>query len=182
MCSGKSSTMFQQATRACFAGSKVDIVVYSGSQRKKTTKNTLFSHNTPLQLPSPADSHLNIAEYTSIQSYLDSKPDAKYVGIDEGQFFTDLRPGVEYLMQKGVHVYISALNGDFRLRPWTSVSNLLPIVTHIHMLRAVCPLCKNNHTDANYNKLVKRTDVPADTPHIGDVDMYISTCWKHFHS
>lgn len=185
MCSGKSSAMFRQATRACFAKIHVDILVYKNSQRTEMKKkNTLFSHNTPLQLPSPQHTYLTVREHTSIQDYINTNPDAQHVGIDEGQFFGDLRPGVQILLGKGIHVYISALNGDFQLRPWASISNLLPIATEIHMLKAICTLCKEDHKDAHYTMMTHapQTSVGVNDPCIGGTDMYVSTCWKHFHT
>jgi len=64
------------------------------------------------------------------------------IGIDEGQFFPDLKVGVLHLVEDlGKHVIVSGLNGDSQRRPFGQISDLLPFVDNIHKLSSYCQRC-----------------------------------------
>jgi thymidine kinase len=68
-------------------------------------------------------------------------PGEQVVGIDEGQFFDDLADAVAAWLAAGRRVFVAALDGDFRRRPFPSVCAALPLATGVTKLRAVCMLC-----------------------------------------
>lgn len=61
-----------------------------------------------------------------------SSADYDVIGIDEGQFYPDLIEMVDEFLSKGKVVVVSALDGDFRRKPFGRVLELVPM--------AVCSL------------------------------------------
>ena len=96
--------------------------------------------------------------------------------IDEGQFLLDLGPMSNELALMGKEVYIAALNGDSEMKPWDSVSNLLPFVDYIEKFSGVCEECGKARriTFSFFTK--KKTDQTI----IGDGEykIYCRECYK----
>lgn len=68
------------------------------------------------------------------------------VFIDEGQFFCstgelELFNFCDKLLVANITVYVSALNGDFKRRPWPAISNLMALSPVTYMFRAYCDEC-----------------------------------------
>ncbi len=90
--------------------------------------------------------------------------------INEGQFFSDLYDVVKLLVN--VHhkkVYVCGLDGDYKMKKFGQMLDLIPIADHVEKLHAVCSLCK---APASFTKrLTKETEQKV----IGS-DNYIPVC------
>ncbi len=64
-----------------------------------------------------------------------------HVGVDEGQFFPDLPEALERWTREGRHVYVAALDGDYRRRPFGRVAEAVPLAARVEKLSAVCMYC-----------------------------------------
>jgi thymidine kinase len=98
------------------------------------------------------------------------------VGIDEGQFFPDLRDFIAKCMQAGVNVYVAALDGDFRRAAFPAISKAAPLATRVTKLSAVCTSCATAGrfvVDAHYTT---RTIDDEDVVVVGGSEMYMATC------
>ena len=63
--------------------------------------------------------------------------------INEGQFFSDLYDVVKLLVNDhGKKVYVCGLDGDYRMKKFGQMLDLIPIADHVEKLHAVCTLCK----------------------------------------
>jgi thymidine kinase len=63
--------------------------------------------------------------------------DYDVVGIDEGQFYPDLVEMVDQFLRLGKVVVVSALDGDFRRKPFGRILELIPMaVSWTSSLRA----------------------------------------------
>ncbi len=70
--------------------------------------------------------------------------------INEGQFFSDLYDVVKLLIN--VHhkkVYVCGLDGDYKMKKFGQILDLIPLADHVEKLHAVCSLCK---TPASFTK------------------------------
>jgi thymidine kinase len=105
--------------------------------------------------------------------------------IDEGQFFKDLRSFVETVMKiddKKI-IYISALDGDFNQRMFSSIIDILPLSTTFKKKTAVCSKCLELglHYDAPYTQLSQEIKTESNII-IGGKDLYSPVCIKHLMS
>ena len=65
--------------------------------------------------------------------------------INEGQFFSDLKFNVDYLVnRKNKKVYVCGLDGDFRREKFGTLLDIIPICDDIIKLKALCIKCKKN--------------------------------------
>lgn len=104
--------------------------------------------------------------------------DELVVGVDEGQFFPDLPEAVDRWMREGRRVYVAALDGDFRRRPFGRVHEALPLATAVRKLPAVCMVCRQTPpADAHYTiRTVDETAVKL----IGAAEAYKAACLACF--
>ena len=63
------------------------------------------------------------------------------IGIDEGQFFPDLREKVLEWIARGKHVAIAGLSGDFQAKPFDNIMHLVPYADEVVHKRALCIEC-----------------------------------------
>ena len=100
----------------------------------------------------------------------------RYIGIDEGQFYPDLLGSVMKWLKQGKRIFIAALNGDFECKPFATVSNTLPLATHIIHLKAVCMLCRSKNYNPVDAQFTIRTTEDKKIEVIGSNDIYKAAC------
>ena len=113
----------------------------------------------------------------------------KILGIDEFQFFEDSDELVSEIVRLSneKHVFISALNYDFRGEPWSIVKRILPYADHYTSLEAICTYkdpstgmtCGNKATRTQ--RLINGHPAPKDRPLIliGGKESYEARCKRH---
>ena len=100
----------------------------------------------------------------------DAARDARVVGIDEGQFFSDLLPFAEDLANDGKVVVIAALDGDFQRQPFGHVPALVPLCERVDKLSAICAHCSRPAA------FTQRITAETETVSIGGADKYVAVC------
>lgn len=65
------------------------------------------------------------------------------IGVDEGQFFSEIVEFCETLANKDKIVLVSALDGTFERKPFGNIINLIPLAEKVTKLCAVCVYCTN---------------------------------------
>jgi thymidine kinase len=133
MFAGKSTELIRRLTRATMGGKKVVAITYEGDTRYGHEVIATHDKRTFPAIPCGA-----------LLSSLTSSPEiesADVVGVDEGQFFTDLLSFCLNLEQRGKTVIVAGLDGDYRREPFGSIGALLPKCTDIVKLTALCSLC-----------------------------------------
>jgi len=90
--------------------------------------------------------------------------------INEGQFFSDLYDVVKLLVNDhGKKVYVCGLDGDYRMKKFGQMLDLIPIADHVEKLHAVCTLCK---APASFTKRLTNETVQK----VIGSDNYIPVC------
>tara|TARA_B110000046_G_scaffold185854_2_gene229876 strand:- start:9632 stop:10171 length:540 start_codon:yes stop_codon:yes gene_type:complete len=98
--------------------------------------------------------------------------DNKVFIINEGQFFSDLYETVSWLVGvKDKDVYVGGLDGDYKMKKFGSILDLIPLCNEIEKLNAVCASCKG---DASFTKRI--TNHNHEQVLIGGSDIYIPVC------
>ena len=107
---------------------------------------------------------------TELAELRDLWTDYQVIGIDEGQFFTDIVEFSEKAANSGKIVIVSSLQGTFLRGSFPNILTLLPKCEKIKKLSAICKLCKEN---ASFTFRQAGNDSKR---MIGGADMYMPLC------
>lgn len=164
MFSGKSTELQRQGERHILAGHEVvyikpDIDDRYGEEYISTHKGVRVQAT-----PVPIDG--DIREYISEKT--------KVILIDEVQFFDGrIVNDIWTLLEKGVHVYTSGLDMDWRGQPFETVQGLMAIADEVHKFHAVCSHCG---ADAVHSAKLESNNTQR--VELGEKDKYIPLCRK----
>jgi thymidine kinase len=162
MFSGKSSELIRRVRRAKIRKLNVMVIKPNIDKRYEDTKISTHDGSTIecVNLDISGLKSLSIPRKTHL------------IAIDEAQFFYDLFSFVKKYMEKGKHLIIAGLNGDYRKHKFGEIVDLLPLATKVTKLSAVCSVCgkKAHYT---YRKTKDEKQVL-----IGESDIYEARCYK----
>ena len=132
MFSGKSTRLVETVRKYSFKQKKTILINFVGDTRY-SQESKIVTHDQ--------------VKYDSITcKLLSEKLDIleKYdvIGIDEGQFFSDLVFICEKLCYSGKIVVVAALSGDFLMKPFPNVSELISKADKIKLMKAYCFYCQ----------------------------------------
>lgn len=96
---------------------------------------------------------------------------ADMIGIDEGQFYTDIVEFCEYFANLGKIIVVSALDGNYLREPFNDILRLVPISEKIKKKSAICSVCKNNYASFTMKK-IDDNNIEL----IGGEDIYSPVC------
>lgn len=126
MFSGKSSELLRRLTRHKIAGKQTLLL------RPQRDTRGFFTH----------DNKENSVKEIFLENISDFKDlyDYDVIGVDEGQFFSDLKT-VDKWANMGITIIISALNGTSEKKSFASIQDIIPLADKIDKLSAVCTSC-----------------------------------------
>jgi len=165
MFSGKSSELIRRVRRFQHARRSCMIVRYERDNRYSST--SVSSHD---KQQIQAVSAVLLADLRD--TIATTNPDV--IAVDEGQFFPDIVEFCEAMANAGKVVIVSALDGDFRRKPFGRILELLPMAEKLDKLTAVCVKCCG---DAAFTE---RTVASTQIELIGAGDIYQPVCRKCF--
>ena len=108
-------------------------------------------------------------EAVSCESLLDVEDkchDFEVIGIDEGQFFSEIVEFSERMANNGKVVIIAALDGTFERKAFGRVLELIPLAESVTKLDSVCVDCKQSAS------FTRRLVDSKETELIGGAEMY----------
>ncbi len=163
MFSGKSTELIRRISRYTISGKQCIIIKYDKDNDYLNHKDKLYTHNEEIH---EAISTSSLNELNKIQI---KKNDV--IGIDEGQFFTDLDDFCEEMRNDKKIVIIAALSGTFQRKPWKSVSNIIPLANEISHLKSICNKCKKDGASFTY-RISQEKEITV----IGGIEKYWAVC------
>ena len=136
MYSGKTSSLIRIYKYNKIAGIKTEVINYIDDNRYDPVK---MSTHDGIKIDCLKFKNLN--ELFDKESDLIEKTDSFI--INEGQFFNDLYDVVNKLVNE-YHkvVYVGGLDGDFKMKKFGQILDLIPISDSVEKLTAICSLCK----------------------------------------
>ena len=160
MFSGKSTRLIELMRKYVYKAKKTIMVKFYADQRY-TDKSEVVTHD--------------LIKYDSInckilRNSFDTFKEYDVIGIDEGQFFSDLVEVCEELALMGKIVLIAALNGDFRMEPFPVIQRIIAKADKIKLLKAYCFNC---HKDAKFSLRIVQSN---ETVLIGAGEAYKPAC------
>lgn len=149
MFSGKTSRLISMYQTLRESGEeRICVVNYLGNLRYGNTSQELVSHD---QTKIPCISCRTLAEIPATTSY-------KYLLVNEAQFFGDLRQFIlEAVEDRGIHVCLFGLDGDYKRRPMGQLLELIPYCDRVEKHTAICMgLIKNVAADTECGVLCSK--------------------------
>ncbi|RHX97999.1 hypothetical protein DYB36_002186 [Aphanomyces astaci] len=131
MFSGKSTELIRRMRRYQHAQLKC-MVVKSKIDDRYTNDSLVSTHDRQMMKANPL---------TRLEDMGDEFMKYDVIGIDEGQFFTDLHSFCDDAANRGKIVIVAALDGTFERKPFQHVCDLIPRAESVTKLSAVCAIC-----------------------------------------
>lgn len=178
MFSEKTTTVGRLIKRARLGGLNCVFVKYAADVRYGAGP-VIYTHDGTAVSASPAEDGLGglrVVEARTLLRDVALEPDELDIGVDEGQFYPDLRWALDLWMREGRRVYVAALDGDFRRNPFPPVAEALPLATHIEKLTAVCMICAGREQPPAEASYTARTVEATAVELIGARDKYKAAC------
>jgi thymidine kinase len=140
MFSGKTTELFRRIKRYTAAHENCLVVRYEKDNRYSSAHAS--THDREM---------LKATGASSLAQIVDMVGQYDVIGLDEGQFYPDIVEMAELFASQGKKVVISALDGDFRRKPFGRVLELVPMAESVTKLTAVCTFC---HADAPFTRRI----------------------------
>lgn len=152
-------------------------VLYINSELDTRSNNNFSTHNPMLtnigKIESCKLSDLNKIYDLDLDNY-------SIIGIDEAQFFNNLKNIVIDLVEKdNKKILVAGLNGDYCRQPFGEILDLIPYCDNITKLNTFCQSCGDNFTPGLFTKRIIKNN--NNTILIGKQESYIPTCRKCYH-
>ena len=96
---------------------------------------------------------------------------ADVIIINEGQFFEDLLPAINHMLQHNKKIYVGGLDGDFERKKFGQILDLIPLCDKVTKMTSLCGLCKNGTAGI----FSKRITLEKEQTVVGS-DNYIPVC------
>ena len=162
MWSGKSTEVINIYKYNQIAQIPTLVVNYAEDKRYHETK--LSTHD-KMMIPCTRFMKLaHLLDYKELHNY-------KSIVIDEGQFFEDLSDAVAILLQMKKFVYVCGLDGDFQMRKFGQILDIIPMADEVVKKQALCAICRNGKKAS----ITKRLTEESSQKLIGNSN-YIPVC------
>jgi thymidine kinase len=171
MMAAKSTELLRRIRRYQFGGKTTFLIKYGKDNRYNTNSDKLSTHD---------EIKVNCDYSTEGKLMDDSKllnkiQNVDVIGIDEGQFYPDIDIFAEHFANLGKIIIISALDSDYKRRPFGKILELISKAEEYVKLTAVCKC----GSDAAFTKRISNE---TEDIIIGGKDKYIAVCRKCYFS
>jgi thymidine kinase len=167
MFSGKSTELLRRATRYESIGKKVLLVNHSLDTR--SDDNVIRTHNKETKIAVKTDT----LEYVTTLSGFDS---CDVIGIDEAQFFPDLRDFILKVEPLNQVIIVAGLDGDYKREPIGQVLDIIPLCDEVTKLSAMDMMDKDGSPAVFSKRIVSDEDQVL----IGATDSYVAVSRKNY--
>ena len=174
MTSGKTTELIKEYNRHVAGGFKCCFINHSTDNRYGSGNSKTSTHNKSVvnnTFSCDKLDYLMLDEPQRIDPY-----DVFF--INEGQFFSDLKFYVDYLVnRKNKKVYVCGLDGDFRREKFGTLLDIIPICDDIIKLKALCIECKKSEALFTY-----RLTNDKEQTVVGGSESYCALCRSCYNS
>ena len=171
MFAGKSSAVLRTVNRYKSLGWSICSITHS-SDNRFSDESRLVNHD---MASIPCVKWSCLMEHITDPVFLG----AKFVIIDEAQFFPDLRAFIEYAVDHcGKNVLIVGLDGDAERQPFGQILECIPMADTVTKLKAFCGECGDG-TEAIFTFRKKSVETREQIL-VGGAETYMPLCRKHY--
>lgn len=162
MFSGKSSELLRRLRRHYFGNKKCIVIKYDEDTRY--SENSVTTHDNQSIKAISCNKLNDLIENEFIFDNFD------VIGIDEGQFFTDIIDFSDTMANKGKVIIIAALDSTFERTPFNNICSLIPKAEVVLKLNSICTNCGKNASFSR--RLTNEKEIKV----IGGKDKYTVNC------
>lgn len=174
MYSGKTTELLRRLFNEAEVGLNVLYINHSSDNRSKGSFST---HNPLYKEKLSSQSNVTFKTGETLLEVVKFDDEFDVIGIDEGQFFSDLYDVVSTLVEAhSLHVIVSGLNGDFRRKKFGSILDLEPLSDSYTKLTSYCKICAETKTRKAAPFTLKIGGDSSKTTEVGGRDTYIPVC------
>jgi len=159
MFSGKSTELIRRLKRYQIAQYEVLIIKYKNDVRYDDKGIATHCGQT-----------LKAESASMLDELTEKAKDFDVIGIDEGQFFSDIVSWSENMANKGKIVLVAALDGTYQREAFSDILSLVPLSEEVTKLSAVCMNC---FKEAAFSKRITSEE---GVEVIGGADKYMAVC------
>ncbi|XP_013785523.1 thymidine kinase, cytosolic-like isoform X2 [Limulus polyphemus] len=159
MFSGKTTELIRRLKRYEVANHSCLMIKYANDTRYSAEQVSTHDHQT-----------LPAVQTTELGCLKDESKKYSVIGIDEGQFFSDIVEFAEEMANIGKVVIVAALDGTYQRQGFGNILFLVPLAESVIKLTAVCMNC---FEEASYTK---RKGSEKQVEIIGGPEKYKSVC------
>jgi len=163
MFSGKTSDLYITLSKLSYTHHNVCIITHENDGRYENSQSHM---GVTLSLDHKIRSGNNLmAIYDMVSGY-------DVIGIDEGQFFEDLKEFCVCLLRnRKTIIYIAGLDGTFDQDIFPSIQKIIPLCTSIVKKTAICDMCRIRPASCTRRKTDQK-----DLIIVGGSEMYYPIC------
>jgi thymidine kinase len=163
MFSGKSSELMRRLRRYRHSRRRSLLVKHSKDTRYDTANKLQVATHDKLTMVAH-----ECAKLSEIPEEL--LRDVDVIGIDEGQFFSDVAIFADEMANQGKIVIVAALDGTFERKPFQHISDMVPLCEKMDKLSAVCAVCGEDAAFTRRLGSEKAVEI------VGGSEMYLPVC------
>jgi thymidine kinase len=162
MFSSKTLSIIKQITESADTNYRALYINYHGDTRTDTEggdMSNFTSHSSSIKNMSDKIDKMRVDLLSEIPD--DVIRSYHVIGVDEGGFYEDIDTTVKrWVNELHCHVYVGALDGNFKRKHFGNVVNLIPEADEYTKHRAQCSDCIKQLKDLGYDGPVKGLDAP----------------------
>lgn len=141
--SGKTTKLIDMIKKYEYKDEKTIIIKHSETHKNKS-ENEIITHDQIKQ---------NAVSCSSLKEIFNILKNYNIIGIDDGHFFEDIVDICEELSLLGKTIVVTALNGDYKMEPFSNIERLVSKINKIKLLHAYCSYC---HKKAGFSLRVEQ--------------------------
>lgn len=155
-------------------------ILYINHSFDNRTGHDFSTHNGSLTSLGKVSRSIKSPDLTSL---LEVISEYDVIGIDEAQFFPDLKECVLTMVETlGKKVIVAGLNGDYKRQPFGQILDLVPYVDELMKLKPFCSSCAKEKKLIRDALFTKRLVAGEEQVLIGGHDQYIPVCRECYHN
>ena len=166
MWSGKSTEVINIYKHNCIA--QISTLVINYEEDKRYHDQKLSTHDKTMIPCKRFNQLVDLLNYKDLHKF-------KCIVIDEAQFFEDLQETVEILLSMNKFVYVCGLDGDFQMKKFGYVLDIIPIADEVIKKQALCAICRNGKKAA-FTKRLSTGGHTVTTQKLIGTNNYIPVC------
>jgi thymidine kinase len=167
MYSGKSTELIRRTTRYESIGKKILLINHSLDTRSE--EDVIRTHNEETRVAIKTD---KLKYVTTLSGF----EECDVIGIDEAQFFPDLREFIISIESLNKVIIVAGLDGDFKRRPIGQVLDIIPLCDEVIKLSAMDMIDKDGSPAVFSKRIVSDEDQVL----IGAKDSYVAVSRKNY--